>query len=169
VDDAIYPFAQRAGPLWLVGVNSCTGNRWAWDAGGSVGRAQLQRLQQLLSSIARGPRILITHYPVCMANGKRERITHGLRDVDEVVAVATKGGIGLWLHGHRHHPYFITPGTAAPFPVICAGSATQTGCWSYGQYTLDGGRFHVRRRIFDLNSNQFRDDETFEVELDHAG
>ncbi len=29
IDNAIYPFAQQVGHVWLVAVNSCTGNRWA--------------------------------------------------------------------------------------------------------------------------------------------
>src|SRR5438094_2107763 len=43
IDGAVYPFAQRVGPLWLVGVNTSTANRWAWDAGGSIDSAQLDR------------------------------------------------------------------------------------------------------------------------------
>src|SRR5207248_9859364 len=34
VDGTVYPFAQRVGHVWLVAVNSCTGNFWPWDAGG---------------------------------------------------------------------------------------------------------------------------------------
>ena len=37
IGDDVYPFAQRVGPLWLIGLNSCTGNRWPSDAAGSVG------------------------------------------------------------------------------------------------------------------------------------
>ena len=36
VDDHRYPFAQRAGSVWLIGVNAATGNRFPWDAGGGV-------------------------------------------------------------------------------------------------------------------------------------
>src|SRR5262249_28160160 len=61
VEDAVYPFAQRVGPLWLVAVNSSTANRWAWDASGGVDRAQLDRLARLLDRLAPGPRILVTH------------------------------------------------------------------------------------------------------------
>src|SRR5262249_12099405 len=78
IDGAIYPFAQRVGTAWLIGVNSCTGNRWAWDAGGSVGAEQLARLGRLLGALAPGPRILVTHYPIALASGKRERRVHGL-------------------------------------------------------------------------------------------
>ncbi len=38
-----YPFAQRIGHLWLVGVNSAVANRWPWDARGAVGESQLRR------------------------------------------------------------------------------------------------------------------------------
>src|SRR5438105_4751612 len=79
VNGASYPFAQRVGPVWLVGVNSCTGNRWPWDAGGSVGPEQRERLRVLLERLEPGPRVLVTHYPVALASGKRERRTHGLR------------------------------------------------------------------------------------------
>ncbi len=165
IDGQTYPFAQKAGAAWLLAVNSCTGNRWAWDAGGSVGAPQLERLQRLLGTLPAGPRILVTHYPICLEDGRPERKTHGLRDVNDLVAEAARGGVSLWLHGHRHHPYFMAAGNPASFPIICAGSATQTGCWSYGQYTLEGKRFHVQRRVYDLEQGNFRDDEAFEVEL----
>ncbi len=165
VADAVYPFAQRVGHVWLVGVNSCTGNRLMWDAGGSVGAAQLERLRRLLDSLEPGPRVLVTHYPVCLASGRRERRTHGLRDLQDVVPVAAKGGIGLWVHGHRHHPYFLSNPALAPFPVVCAGSATQTGLWSYATYQIEERRCRVLRRAFDPTSRRFRDAESFEIEL----
>jgi len=165
VDKAIYPFAQRVGPVWLVAVNSCTGNRWAWDAGGSVGAQQLDHLRRLLAELEPGPRILVTHYPVALASGKRERRTHGLRDVDDLVAVAAAGGVRLWLHGHRHGAYHHVAEAAAPFPVLCAGSTTQTGCWSYGEYMLEDGTLHVRRRVYDAQRQTFRDTEPFDLPI----
>src|SRR5439155_19497125 len=80
VDEQTYPFAQKVGPVWLIGVNSSTGNRWAWDAGGAVGPEQRERLARLLEQIDGGPRILVTHFPVCLSSGKLERRSHGLRD-----------------------------------------------------------------------------------------
>src|SRR5205085_818761 len=113
-----------------VGVNSATANRWAWDARGAVGQDQLDRLRLLLARLDGGPRILVTHYPIAQASGRRERRVRLLRDLDDLVGVATAGGIGLWLHGHRHDAYHHSAAETAPFPVICAGSATQTGQWS---------------------------------------
>jgi 3',5'-cyclic AMP phosphodiesterase CpdA len=165
VDGAIYPFAQRVDDYWLIGVNSCTGNIWPWDAGGRVGMEQLARLRRLLQELAPGPRILVTHYPVYLASGLRERPWHGLRDLDELLNVAVEGGIGLWLHGHRHTPYLLRNPAPASFPASCAGSATQNGLWCYAEYVLEGERCQVLRRAFDPLAGKFRDREVEELAL----
>jgi 3',5'-cyclic AMP phosphodiesterase CpdA len=165
IDQAIYPFAQRVGPLWLVGVNSCTGNRWAWDAAGRVGLEQLGRLQALLGRLAPGPRILVTHYPICLASGRLEPRHHGLRDLADVLTVAKQGNICLWLHGHRHGDYHLACSQLASFPVVCAGTATEQGRWSYGLYTVEGRHFHAQRRVFCREEGRFQDGEAFDLEL----
>src|SRR5262245_1765297 len=78
VDGETYPFAQRVGPVWLLGVNSSTANRRPWDASGAVGAAQRARLRDLLGQLSAGPRIIVTHYPVCLADGRPESRWHGL-------------------------------------------------------------------------------------------
>ncbi|HZU34722.1 MAG TPA: metallophosphoesterase, partial [Gemmataceae bacterium] len=97
IDGARYPFAQRVGPVWLVAVNSCTGNLRPWDASGGVDATQLERLGELLRRLDAGPRILVTHYPVALANGRQERGTHGLRNLQQVVDIAADGDVRLWL------------------------------------------------------------------------
>jgi 3',5'-cyclic AMP phosphodiesterase CpdA len=161
----VYPFAQRVGHLWLVGVNSAVANHWAWDARGAVGEAQLQRLEKLLERLEGGPRVLVTHYPVALASGKPEHSWHLLRDLDSLLGVARRGGIGLWLHGHRHDVYHLTPSEVVPFPVLCAGSATQAGLWSYGEYTIRGTRLEAQVRVYDPATGAFRDGESFRLEL----
>lgn len=164
-DGAVYPFAQRVGPAWLIGVNSCVPNRLPWDARGQTGSAQLDRLARLLRRLDDGPRILVTHYPVCRACGNAEAPSHALRDLDDLVRVAAEGGVGLWLHGHRHDAYHHPTTPQAPFPVVCAGSATQRDLWSYKQYTLIGRRLTARRRVYDPEARAFRDAGSFELEL----
>jgi 3',5'-cyclic AMP phosphodiesterase CpdA len=165
LDRATYPFAQRVGHLWLVGVNSCTGNRWAWDASGRVGAEQRERLRRLLASLESGPRILVTHYPVCLASGKREKPWHGLRDLSELIEAAAEGGVSLWLHGHRHEGYRCADARLAPFPIVCAGSATQSGLWSYNEYHIEGLHVAAVRRSFDAEHGGFHDAESFSFEL----
>ncbi len=165
VDNEMYPFSQRVGDVWLIGVNTATGNRWAWDASGAAGPAQSQRLERLLAELEPGPRILVTHFPVCVASGKAERRTHGLRDLQRLVQVATKGGVSLWLHGHRHGFYHFQKPPFASFPVVCAGSSTQTGLWSYAEVTIEGKRAMVLRRVYRISKRAFENGESVELEL----
>jgi 3',5'-cyclic AMP phosphodiesterase CpdA len=165
IGDAIYPFARRVGPVWVVAVNSATANRWPWDASGRVGTDQLRRLEELLTRLEGGPRILVTHYPVRVASGKPERRSHALLDLDQVLDVARRGGIGLWLHGHRHDYYYHPPVPDVPFPVICAGSTTQHGLWSYSDYTLTDHHLRAVQRVFDVNSGGFVDGMMYELQV----
>jgi len=165
VDGAAYPFAQRVGPVWLIGVNSCTGNRWFWDAAGSVGSEQLGRLSKLFQRLDSAPRILVTHYPVCLAGGEPERRYHALRDVSDVVRVAVEGNVCLWLHGHQHRAYCVASPQIAPFPILCVGTATQQGRWSYGEYTIRGRELHVLRRVYMPGEDRFQDRDAFDLQL----
>lgn len=160
-----YPFAQQAGPIWLIGVNAATGNRLPWDAGGSVGAEQLDRLRQLLTELEPGIRILVVHFPICLASGKSEPAYHGLRDLDALLDVAKAGCVNLWLHGHRHSAYHFQAAPIGNLPVICAGTATQADLWSYGEYTIDGADLHAVRRAYDPIAKCFRDVETFALRL----
>ena len=160
-----YPFAQRAGSFWLVAVNSSTPNRGLIDATGAVGPEQLARLETLLDRLSPEPRILVTHYPICLADGHPEKRLHGLRDLSQVLAAIRNRGISLWLHGHRHHAYRLQRPPMAHFPVICSGSATQHGRASYGLYDLAGNFLQGRRRQLNPERNQFEDAEQFQLEL----
>ncbi|OAI41597.1 hypothetical protein AYO40_03005 [Planctomycetaceae bacterium SCGC AG-212-D15] len=163
-----YPFAQRVGHVWLIAVNSCTGNRWFWDAGGSVDAGQLERLGRLLRRIEGGPRVLVTHYPVAVENGSLERRSHALRNLSELVRVAAEGGVGLWLHGHRHRAYVLSRPGMAPFPVVCVGSATQSGLWSFNEYTIDGHDCRATRLAYSPAAHGFVEVEQFTLALTGA-
>jgi 3',5'-cyclic AMP phosphodiesterase CpdA len=165
VDGATYPFAQRVGSYWLVGVNTSVPTLLPWDASGWTGEEQLRRLDTLLQRLPAGPRILVTHYPVCRDDGTHEKPSHALRDLDRLVTIAARGGVCLWLHGHRHGPYYHTEPRQAPFPAICAGSVTQQGCWSYKQYTIEGRRFRAVRRTYNPEQGAFQEARSFELEL----
>jgi len=161
----VYPFAQRVGPVWLIAVNSAVANRWPWDARGAVGAAQLQDLEELLKRLDGGPRILVTHYPIRVASGKNEAKFRALRDLKDLLEVARRGGIGLWLHGHRHHYYHHASSEDVPFPVICAGSATQNGRWSYSDYTVTEHTLRATQRTYQPELGRFEDAGSFELEL----
>jgi 3',5'-cyclic AMP phosphodiesterase CpdA len=165
VDDATYPFARRVGDFWLVAVNSATGNRWFWDAAGGVGIDQVLRLERLFESLDDRPRILVTHYPLCLASGEPEHRHRGLRDLANFLYVVKHGKICLWLHGHRHSPYHHQRSAYGDFPIICAGSTTREGSGSYGDYTIAGNRLLAIRRAFSPEEGSFREVERFELTL----
>jgi 3',5'-cyclic AMP phosphodiesterase CpdA len=165
VGDSHYPFAQKVGHVWLIAVNSARANFWVWDATGKVGEAQLARLRELTASLDAGPRIVVSHYPIVMANRKPEPRWHRLRDWKRVRDVAGECGVSLWLHGHKHGWYVVPAGPDLPFADICVGSSTQTKRWGYHEYTIDGTRLNGLRRVYDFASGAFVDADTFALEL----
>jgi 3',5'-cyclic AMP phosphodiesterase CpdA len=147
------------------GVNAATGNRLPWDARGTVGADQRTRLQQLLAELPAGLKILVIHYPICLSTGLPEGRFHALRDLDAMLRVARAGGVNLWLHGHRHTPYYFQQPAGVPFPVICAGTATQYGIWSYNEYAIQADVLQAMRRTYDPEGRCFRAVETFTLKL----
>lgn len=165
VDGETYPFAQKVGPVWLVGVNSSTYNFFTWDASGGVGPAQRERLRTLLAKLSPEPRILVTHYPYAIHSGKQEQRWHRLRDWRDTVRIAGDGGVKLWLHGHRHRPYILTTHREVPFAAVCGGSVSQTGIWGYHDYLIADGKLSGVRRLYLPERQGFADQETFQLTL----
>jgi 3',5'-cyclic AMP phosphodiesterase CpdA len=165
VDGEVYPFAQKVGHVWLIGVNSSTYNFLTWDASGGVGALQRERLRKLLARLSPGPRILVTHYPFAVRSGKEEQRWHRLRDWRVTAKIAAEGGVKLWLHGHRHKPYLLTTHKEVPFPGICGGSVSQTGIWGYHDYTITGQDLSAVRRVYRPERKAFVDREEFTLKL----
>lgn len=163
--DAVYPFAQRVGGWWIIAVNSSAPTRFPWDAKGRVGVDQLTRLERLLGSLDDSPRLLVTHYPALLKDGSPEWRSRRLIDLDNLVRVVEKGRVRAWLHGHRHNAYHLPPAPGRPFALICAGSITQTGLWTYGAYDLAPDRIRGDRRRFNPDTDRFESVERFEVPL----
>jgi 3',5'-cyclic AMP phosphodiesterase CpdA len=157
IDDSIYPFAQTLGHLFIVGVNSCQWNRWSWDSTGRVGIDQLLRLERLLASDAARERIkiMVTHYPLALANGKPERRHRRLRDLHDLLAVAQRHGVQLWLHGHRHKAYVVPAQPDRPVAALCVGSGTMHDHWSYGEYLFQGEELTVRQYTYQPDAGRF--------------
>jgi 3',5'-cyclic AMP phosphodiesterase CpdA len=137
VTDETYPFARNVNGVWLIGVNSSVPNWGVTDARGLVGPEQLRRLDELLTKLPAGPRVLVTHYPYVTAEGTAEQRLHGLRDREQLAAIVSRHGISTWFCGHRHHHYLFGPNNEVPFQVICAGSTTMIGDAGFREVTID--------------------------------
>lgn len=165
IGDEIYPFAQRVGHCWLIGVNSSRSNFLVWDARGQVDHGQAQRLRELANALSPGPRILVTHYPLYLSDGSPEDRWRQLRDWPAFRKLVLEIGISLWLHGHRHRGYLLTPNDDHPFPIICSGSATQAGLASWNEYTITGSSLTMIRRRLNPTETRFEDSDRFELPL----
>lgn len=155
--DLVYPFAQKCGGGWLIGANSAQATFWMFDARGRVGEAQRDRLLTLLKRLEGRPKILVTHYPLVMPSGRPEPPFHRLIDYREMIDVCRAGGVDVWLCGHRHTGYAFEATDDIPTHVLCAGSVTQVGRWSYNEYDIAGGELHINTRTYDGDARVFRD------------
>lgn len=171
IDQNIYPFAQIVGNLYVVGVNSCQWNRWSWDSTGRVGIDQLLRLEALLSSEAARSRIkiLVTHYPLALADGGPERRHRRLRDLHDLLTVSTKYGVRLWLHGHRHQAYMVQAQADRPVVALCVGSGTMHDHWSYGEYLFNDTDLIVKQYSYQPATSRFALTQEQRMELIQPG
>lgn len=163
--EAAYPFAQKVGHVWLIALNSAKANLLPWDASGEVGFVQRERFKALAASLDAGPRIAVSHYPLLTRARKPESRWHGLRDWRETRDAAAACGISLWLHGHKHAWYFLTPGPEQPFASIDVGSSTQENLWGYHEYEIEGWKLRGLRRIYCPESDGFVDQDRFDLDL----
>ncbi len=165
LDGHAYPFARKVGPVWLIAVNSATPNRFHLDASGEIGPAQLDRLRRLCDTLDGGLRVLVTHYPLRTETGTLEKRMRVLRDHEAAAETATACGVSLWLHGHIHRPFVRGASAGVPFPMICAGSCTQTGRWSYHEYALTGRHLLGVRRTYAPAEDAFHESDRFSLLL----
>lgn len=156
VDDHTYPFAKVVKDAFIVGLNTCQGNRWAWDSTGKVTEDELHRLEKLLQhpDAENKTKMLVTHYPVFLKDGQPEKRHRRLRNLKDVLIVARKHGVSLWLHGHRHDPY-IHPATADTPATICVGSGTQLHRWNFHEYLLEGKTLTIQMHMYDASKGKF--------------
>jgi 3',5'-cyclic AMP phosphodiesterase CpdA len=165
IDENIYPFARKVGQVWFIGVNSCQPRRINYAASGIIGNAQMERLKLLCARLDPGIRVMVTHYPLRDSAGDVERRSHRLLDHREALATARQCGIQLWLHGHIHNPFVLEASGEIPFPVINAGSATQTRRWAHNEYQLDGNHLTMTQHLYDPERSEFVTGDRREFEL----
>ncbi|MCS7269614.1 MAG: metallophosphoesterase [Gemmataceae bacterium] len=163
-----YPFAVRLGPLWLIAVQAAHPHVAVWDASGRIGNSQLQDVQRLCRQLEGGTRVVVCHYPLLAEDRQPEPWHRRLRDWAAACQTVRHCGIALWLHGHRHRWYWLAADQNLPCPTIGAGSATQSGRAGYLEYTFYETHLSVLRRVYDPDTDRYRDAEHFQLALPTA-
>jgi 3',5'-cyclic AMP phosphodiesterase CpdA len=126
-------------------------------ATGTLGEAQLARLERLLARLADSPlcRILLLHHPPGAGVVTARR---ALTDAEALRGVLRRSGVDLVLHGHGHRTLIgALEGPSGPIPVVGARSSSDVGLRphkraQYHLYEIEpaaGGarRFQIRLRI----------------------
>jgi 3',5'-cyclic AMP phosphodiesterase CpdA len=124
-DDAeqFYPFVQRHGEVALIGVSTAHASLPLY-AIGTVGKAQLERLDRMLEALGResAVRVVLIHHPVMPGVAKPR---HDLTDIAAFAEVIARRGAELILHGHEHQMIEgELAGPDRPVPVHGISSAT---------------------------------------------
>jgi 3',5'-cyclic AMP phosphodiesterase CpdA len=162
-----YPSVRVRGPLGLVGLCSARPTL-PFLAGGSLGAAQLGRLERVLLALRERALVrvvLLHHAPVPGVVSARR----ALWDAKALCAVLERTGAELVLHGHLHRTRIDSvPGPEGPIPVVCARSASDVGSKpeKRAQYHLvdvdvtGGGRPRLALRVrgFDAEHGTFREE-----------
>ncbi|MCK4379177.1 MAG: metallophosphoesterase, partial [Deltaproteobacteria bacterium] len=158
-----FPFIRERGEVVLIGLSTahpCL----PLLATGTIGEAQLQRLEALLNEYGSRQQcrvILIHHHPVPGVISWRKRLT----DYRAFCDVLKRQGAELVLHGHAHFSscsFLETP--AGHTPIIGVPSASAIGRRSerrseYNLYHIDsndqGWQVQCKRRRYSVSENNF--------------
>jgi 3',5'-cyclic AMP phosphodiesterase CpdA len=151
-----FPTLRVRGAAAFVGLSSA-GPTALGLATGTLGEAQLARLEQLLAGLTDSKlcRILLIHHPPTPGAVSARR---ALTDADALRAVLRRTGVDLVLHGHGHRTLIgALEGPSGPIPVVGARSSSDVGRRpekraQYHLYEIEpatGGarRFQIRLRI----------------------
>jgi 3',5'-cyclic AMP phosphodiesterase CpdA len=120
-NDAAFPTLRRRGPLALIGLSSALPTP-PFMATGTLGRAQLERLERLLAELANESvfRVLMVHHPL-QSTSRIKRLT----DSAKLLALLRRHGVELILHGHDHvHSIVRIDGPDGSIPVVGVPSAS---------------------------------------------
>jgi 3',5'-cyclic AMP phosphodiesterase CpdA len=134
-----FPFLRRRGPIALIGLSSAVPTP-PLMATGTLGRAQLDALERILTALATEAafRVLLVHHPL-RSDSRPKRLTDSRR----LLALLKQYGVELILHGHDHvHStmWFDGPGGRIPSIGVPAASALARGrhpAAAYNVYAIE--------------------------------
>ena len=167
-----FPFLRRRASLALIGLSSAQPTPLGF-ASGTLGDAQLARLEELLLDAGRQGlcRVVLVHHPPAGEVRWRKRLT----DAEAFRQVLARAGAEIVLHGHDHTSSRVDiEGRDGPVPVfgIASASAAVAGKKPLAQYQIyaidrseKGWRLEVTRRGYEPGTRAFTCREVSETLL----
>ncbi len=151
-----FPTLQTVGDLALIGLSSAVPTG-VFLATGTLGRRQLERLDDVLERCGRDGRfrvVFLHHPPREGIVGWRKRLT----DARALGSVLERHGVELLLHGHAHRPLENWATIAGrPTPVLGAASTSEarSGSAQYNLYTLthEAGDWAIEQQVREYSAD----------------
>lgn len=102
--DAIFPYVRIIGHVAVIGVSTAIPTP-PFCAFGTLGRAQLDRLDAILKSLDDAPlcRVLLIHHPPLIHQTSRRK---GITDTRALASLLERRHVDLVLHGHNHRDMY---------------------------------------------------------------
>jgi 3',5'-cyclic AMP phosphodiesterase CpdA len=139
--EGLFPFVRLVGEeAAVVGLCSARVPLVPGISSGIIGSRQLEGLREAVADprLANRAVLVVVHHAPLTHKGRRDSLTHGLIDVDPLLA-ALPGPRFAVLHGHIHRRYH-HPATARRPHIFGAGSSTQRGQEGYWSIEVADGR-----------------------------
>ncbi len=130
------------------------------DSSGRVPEQQLRVLEHILAlpEVKRRVKVLALHYGLVRKDGSPDTRLHGLRNADEVVRIATAGGVALVVHGHLHSRFVHRQGAAASMAIADPGALAYAGrSMAYHIYVIDRDRVALEARRYVAERDRFEE------------
>lgn len=166
-DPADFPTVRLRGPAAIVGLCSARPTL-PLLASGSLGRAQIERLERVLFELRDSGRVrvVLVHHPIVAGVVDWRR---ALTDAEGLRGALRRAGADLVLHGHMHRTSLgEVEGPDGPIPVVGVRSSSNIGNnpakrAQYHVYEFDGragttARIRMRVRGYDRDSGRFAAD-----------
>ena len=103
-DTHVFPYHYEfpAYDFCLIGVDSTAGADDTILAAGEIGKAQLEELDRILSETQCKHKVVLMHHHPVKRTSHSDSVGMELVDSEEYRRIATKWGVTLTIHGHRH-------------------------------------------------------------------
>ncbi len=114
--------------LAILAVRSARPNPQIWRSSGLIEPGELRALEAALADPRVRDRFIViaTHYALRRPDGTRDRVTHGLENADQMLAMISHLPRACVVHGHIHERFHLRLPGVGP-TILGGGSATHEG------------------------------------------
>lgn len=156
-----YPLLRRSGEVAIIAASTAEPTAW-WSASGSLGRAQRQRLEKVLTQARESFTFLVLHHPPLPDMAPRRK---SLRDAPALAELLRRHAPDVVLHGHLHAN---RETNGAPTRIFCTAPPSSKRPRAPASYRVfdvikdpAGYRVVMRLKCFNGNAMEVADEQTW--------